>query len=207
MREVNYQKIVEKRILSLKDGEIFFLEYFIEVVPDRNTIRVILYRLVEKGLIKRLAQGIFTKPKFSQLLNRSIIPDADQIAHAIARRDKARIIYAGNMALNILGLTTQVPMKVAYYTDGYPRKITLYDSREVIFKVGSPKLFSYKHESIQLVVIGLKQIGKRRLEDFENNRIQFSLRAIDPVMYAEDRALIPDWIDKILLPMISEEDR
>ena len=205
MNAINYQKTIENSISTLKEGEIFFLENFIDVVSDRNTIRVVLFRLVKNRVITRLAHGVFTKPRFSKLLNKEIFPDADQIAHAIARRDKARIVYAGNMALNMLGLTTQIPMKVVYYTDGSPRKISLYDSREIIFKFSSLKLFSFHSEVLQLIVVGLKHVGKGHLEDISLERVKFVMRTIDPVIYAKDRALIPDWIDRILLNIIKEE--
>ena len=205
MKTKSYQKTIENSIAAFEKGEIFFLENFINKVPDRNTIRVILHRLVTDSTIVRLAQGVFTKPKFSSLLHKKILPDADQVAHAIARRDRARIVYAGNIALNMLGLSTQVPMKVVYYTDGSPRSITLYDTRVIIFKSGYPKLFSYRNSILQLVVIGMRYIGKRNLEQWQLDRVKFVIGNIDAVTYEKDRMLIPEWIDNILLHIIQEE--
>jgi len=52
-----------------------------------------------------------------------VYPGANDIAKAIARKDRAKIIPTGSMAMHLLGLSTQVPLKVVYFTDGSPRKI------------------------------------------------------------------------------------
>jgi hypothetical protein len=54
-----------------------------------------------------------------------LFPSPDKIAQAIAKRDNARILPTGNYAMNLLGLSTQVPMNVVYLTDGSPRKVNI----------------------------------------------------------------------------------
>lgn len=59
-------------------------------------------------------------------------------AKDIACRDNARIVPTGLYAMNILGLTTQIPLKAVYITDGAPRKIII-GNRVLIFKKATPK--------------------------------------------------------------------
>ena len=89
-----------------------------------ESVKKALYRLETKDKIKRLSHGIYYKPKFSKIVG-ELLPSVEEIAQAIARRDKARIIPTGVYAENILGLTTQVPMKLVFLTDGASRVVKI----------------------------------------------------------------------------------
>ncbi|MBK7227189.1 MAG: hypothetical protein IPH96_17915 [Saprospiraceae bacterium] len=45
----------------------------------------------------------------------ALLPDIEQVAKAIAEREKARIVSSGLSAIQKLGLSTQVPLKAVYY--------------------------------------------------------------------------------------------
>ena len=101
----------------------------------RKTINKALERIALSGKIIRLAKGIYCKPKMDTEFGFGIIyPSVDEVAKAIAQRDKCRIVPTGDMALNILGLSTQVPMNVVYLTDGTPRRIKIYNGRGILVK-------------------------------------------------------------------------
>src|SRR5690606_26515637 len=135
--------------------------------------------MVKKGLLHTIARGIYTKPKFSKLLNQNVLPSAEQVAIAIAERDRARLLPTGVYAQNMLGLSTQVPLKLVYLTDGSPRKITI-GNRTIQFKKTTPKNLALKGEISKLVVQALKEIGKDNVTDYE-------LEAINKLLQKEDR--------------------
>ena len=94
---------------------------------------------------------------------------------AIARRDKVRIIPTGVQALNKLGLSTQVPMKLVYLTDGGTRNIKV-GKRTISFRNTSPKNLFMKGEISSMVIQALKTIGNSKLDDSTLRKIQNILK-------------------------------
>jgi hypothetical protein len=109
---------IEQQILKLDRGSIFFPDDFVDLGTS-EAIRQSLTRLCKEGLIIRIAQGIYCYPEIEEKLGLGILqPSFEQIAEAMAKRDHARIVPTGAYALNVLGLSTQIPMNYVYLTDG-----------------------------------------------------------------------------------------
>jgi hypothetical protein len=111
---------IEIKIKNHKRGKIFFIDYF-SALGTPEAVKKSLQRLVSSGLLVRLANGIYWYPKKEKELYGVKIsgkPTLDEIARAIAKRDKARIVPTGVHALNLLNLSSQVPANVVYLTDG-----------------------------------------------------------------------------------------
>ncbi|MCI0922655.1 DUF6088 family protein [Sphingobacterium rhinopitheci] len=70
-----------------------------------------------------------------------IYPTTEELAKQIAQRDKARIAPTGIMALFLLGLTNQRPLKAVYLTDGSQREIKI-GKRSIKFKKTVPRSFA-----------------------------------------------------------------
>lgn len=190
---------VEHIINKRKTGSILFSEDFQEL-NNSGAVKVALHRLVKRGDLKRLARGIFTKPKYNELVG-DVLPTTEAIALAIAKRDKARILPTGSYAMHVLGLTTQIPLKLVYLTDGSPRKITI-GKRTIQFKKTSPKNLALKGDISKLVVQALKEIGKAQATKNEINKIQNLLKKEDRKTLKHDIALAPQWIAEIMTKAI-----
>ena len=93
-------------------------------IADQRVVGVMLGRLAKQGKIRRIARGIYDFPRkhpyFGQLS-----PPIDDVAKTISKRDKIRLLPSGAYAANLLGLSTQVPAKIVYLTDGKPRKLKI----------------------------------------------------------------------------------
>jgi hypothetical protein len=187
---------IEQKIRELKSGGIIFTEDF-QGYGSPGAVKVALHRMVKKGLLHTIARGIYTKPKFSKLLNQDVLPSAEQVATAIAERDRARLLPTGVYAQNILGLSTQVPLKLVYLTDGSPRKINI-GNRTIQFKKTTPKNLALKGEISKLVVQALKEIGKDNATDWELRKITALLQKEDVKDLKHDIALAPQWIAEIM---------
>ncbi|HAF77656.1 MAG TPA: hypothetical protein DCG42_10080 [Maribacter sp.] len=187
---------IEQKIRELKPGSIIFTEDFQEY-GSSGAVKVALHRMVKKGLLRTIARGIYTKPKFSKLLNQDVMPSAEQVATAIAERDRARLLPTGVYAQNMLGLSTQVPLKLVYLTDGSPRKINI-GNRTIQFKKTTPKNLALKGEISKLVVQALKEIGKDKATDQELRKITALLQKEDVKDLKHDIALAPQWIAEIM---------
>lgn len=194
---------VENQVLSkIKNynrGKIFFADHFLKIGSE-DAIHKALSRLEEDGELIRLAHGIYLRPKEDPQLG-ILYPSIDEVAQAIAKRDKAEIIPTGTYAMNKLGLTSQVPMNAVYLTDGSPRSIQV-GNRRIKFKRTVPKNLAVKGEISGLVIQALKEIGKDNVTEEQYNKIAELLAKEDLHTVKHDAKLAPAWIRKIMLNAI-----
>jgi hypothetical protein len=190
------QNQIENRISSQKRGTIFFPSDF-SALANVESVKKTLLRLEKRNFLVRLAHGIYLYPKRDKTLG-MLYPSVDEIAQVIAKRDKARIIPTGVQALNKLGLSAQVPMKVVYLTDGSPRSIQV-GRRSIKFKKTTPKNLSVKGEISGLVIQALREIGKDNATIEQINKITDLLKKENPKLAKYDALLAPAWIREIML--------
>lgn len=190
-----HRQIID-RIKTFSPGEIFFPDLFLDI-GSTDSIRQALSRICKGGEIVRLAKGIYYYPFIDKELG-ILYPSIERVARAISQRDRSRIIPTGLFALNRLGLSTQVPMKVIFMTDGIPRKITI-GKQTITFKQTSPKNLSMKGEITTLVIAALKEIGKENINTENIKKIKDSLKQEDEEAIIHDAHLAPEWIAKIML--------
>ena len=155
---MSYVTQIQERINKAADGAIFVGSDFVDIA-GRETIRRTLNRLVDAGMLRRIIKGVYEKPKFSMLLDEFVAPDTDAVAHAIARSYHWTIVPCGNTALNILGLSTQVPVVWCYYSDG-PYKTYEWGTTKLEFKRRTNKEITGLSYTTALVVHALKALGK-----------------------------------------------
>lgn len=183
------------RIQGRNRGVLFFPEDFVDI-GSSEAIRVGLHRLEKEKLIIRVAQGIYVRPKISKYVG-EVIPSAEDVAVAIAKRDRIRTVPTGAYALNALGLSTQVPMKIVLLTDGSPREIKV-GKRTIKFKKTSPKNLLARGKISSLVIQALREIGKDNLTETEEQKIIILLKQENPDHLQFDITLAPVWIKKIM---------
>ena len=199
---LNTENKILIKIKKAKRGTLFFTDNF-STIANTKTISKALERLVKSGEVHRVARGIYVRPVEDEYLG-IVYPDIDEIAHAIAKRDKASIIPTGSYALYKLGLTTQVPMNIVYYTDASSRKIQI-GKQSITFKKASAKNLSYIGEISKLAVLALKSIGKDKVTTEELKKIKELLRNEKPYHLQHDLKLAPHWIRKLLSENIKTE--
>lgn len=189
------EKQIEKSIKSKPIGSL--------VVPDdylsygtSDAIRKALDRLEDKQVIVRVAQGIYVRPKISKLIG-PLVPTAEEVAEAIAKRDRIRTVPTGSYALNALGLSTQVPMNIVLLTDGSPRVVKV-GKRTIKFKKTTPKNLMTKGKISRLVIQALKEIGNGNVTEEEEQKIIELLKKEDKKDFMHDLAFAPVWVKKIM---------
>lgn len=147
----------------------------------RQQIDNALSDLAEAAKIRRVARGLYDYPRFSDLLQKTLSPDIDQVAYAYARKFNWRIEVSGDSALNLLGLSTQIPAQYVYLSDG-PTKSYDVMGVQLSFKKSSLKDIGFKHRESTLIVQALKALGKDHLSDSMFNKIRDQ---IDPKIYSK----------------------
>lgn len=194
-RPVIESKVAEV-LKKLPKGSILFVDDFLDF-GNSESIKKALFRLNEKEFLIRLAHGIYLYPKKDKDLG-VLYPSAEEIAVAIAKRDRARIIPAGVQALNNLGLSTQIPLKVVFLTDGAARSIKI-GKRTITFKKTSPKNLLAKGEISGLVIQALKSVGQNKIETDMLTKLLTTLKREKKEIIMHDAKLAPAWINKILV--------
>lgn len=204
MTESTENKVIE-RIKKAKRGSVFFTDDFLRF-GSAKTISKSLERLAEKKEIIRVSRGIYTRPEINKTLGITITPSIENIARAIARRDRARIIPTGAYSLNILGLSTQIPMNAVYLTDGATRKIAI-GKRSLHFKKTATKNLASIGEISGLVIQGLKALGKDQLNEDEILKVIEILKKEKTERLRHDIKLAPEWIRTIMKAALPENQQ
>ena len=159
---------VYKKISKIKRGTLLFPEDF-HTLGSSEAIRLALHRLEKEKQIVRVAQGIYVRPLISKYLG-EVLPSAEDVANGIAKRDRIRIVPTGVYALNALGLSTQVPMKLVFLTDGAARVVKI-GKRTIKFKKTTPKNLLAKGKISSLVIQALREIKINYVTKAEEKKI------------------------------------
>lgn len=149
----------------------------------RQQIDNALSDLAEASKIRRVVRGLYDYPRFSDLLQKTLSPDIDQVANAYARKFNWRIEVSGESALNLLGLSTQIPAQYIYLSDG-PSKNYDVMGVQLTFKKSSLKDIGFKHRESTLIVQALKALGKEHLnaEVFAKIREQIAKESFSKIL-------------------------
>lgn len=189
---------LRERIEALPEDSVLFRSDFPEYHSE--FVGGTLAELTQEGLLVKLAQGIYAKPRRSRF--GLVLPSVDKIVQAIAARDNAEILPSGMTALNVLGLSTQVPMKYSYLTTGSERIIKL-ENQEIRLKRGVPKNFCYETKLIALLVQALKTLKQPNVGEEELQVIRSLIsREPDRSALAKDVDMMPVWMKRIVKPML-----
>ena len=184
-----------ENIMSENQGKIYSIHDFYNL-GTKNTIKSALYRLNEEGKITRLIDGLYTKPKFSEILNEYSYPDANAVAEKIAIKFSWTISPSGDTALNNTGLSTQVPNEYVYISDG-PYREYLYRNKKIIFKhTANRNITSYSKE-LSILIQAIKAIGKDNISDGDIQKLAYFSKNINEDLL-KDTLKLPLWIQEVL---------
>jgi predicted transcriptional regulator of viral defense system len=199
MKRLQVEHKIAEVLNTYPRGSVIFVDDFLDY-GNPESVKKALLRLQKKDILVRLAHGIYLYPKVDKELG-VLFPSTEEIGKAIARRDKARIVPTGILALNMLGLSTQVPMKIVYLTDGATRIVKI-GKRTITFKKTSPKNLLVKGNFSSLAVQALKSIGRNNVDVETIEKIKAILKNEKKENIKNDAKLSPAWINKILTNII-----
>ncbi|MCF6174483.1 MAG: DUF6088 family protein [Victivallaceae bacterium] len=161
MQSIN-DKVIS-RIYGHGKGYVFSAEAFNDIA-SRNSIDKALSQLYKQQIIRRLALGTYDYPRFNEQLGGALSPDLQEVAKVVAKKHGWRIQPSGALAANLLGLSTQVPAKTIYLTDGQS-KIMNIGNRKLIFKRVPPRELLPGSKTVILVTQALRNLGKAAAVD------------------------------------------
>jgi len=193
------------RIRGKGRGCVFSSKDFLDL-GGRNPVDKALSRLCAQGVIRRVTSGIYDFPREEEELGGRLSPDIQQVARAIARKNGVTIQPSGALAANLLGLSTQVPAKIVYLTNGKSRTVEI-NNRTLIFKRVKPREMRPGNEISILVTQALRFLGKERIEKNIINHLQQQLSDADQKKLLKDARYMEDWIWEVVRRIALKENR
>lgn len=151
-------------------GCVFSNSDFFAYAPGASIARC-LHDLKQKGTIRPLLRGVYEYPKYSKLLQEELAPDLHLAAATLARKHKWHIQPSGNAALNYWGLSTQLPTRILYFSDGPSQTYTI-DGRTLQFKHISAKESHLGDTECEMFIQAIKELGERALTEAYIGRIR-----------------------------------
>jgi predicted transcriptional regulator of viral defense system len=183
------------RIERQGSGKAFSAKDFLDIA-SRGTIDMTLSSLTRSGTIRRVGRGLYDMPKVNPALGGKLSPDIDEAARAIARRQRLKIVPEGAWAANLLGLSTQVPSKIIYLTDG-PNKEVSIGRRTIQFKHARPKALAGLEGKMALVVQAFRHLGKDGVGAREIETLRAGLSSAEKRKLVKDTRFGVDWIYEV----------
>lgn len=198
---------VDQRILSRIYGRgrgwAFTKTDFVADFGEAN-IHQALSTLAREGRIRRVCHGVYDYPRFSELLGQPMSPEVDQVAQALARKFNWRIQPSGDAALNLLGLSTQVPGRWVYLSDGPNREYQV-ATVTLVFRKSVLKDAGFRLRESGLLVHALKALGREGVDSAVIAHLRRWLpERLRGAVLADTRATT-GWVYQILKQVCSEE--
>ncbi len=192
--------IIELKINRFKPGQVFLPSDFKELGTS-TSIRKTLSRLFGSGQVERMGQGIYVIPKNDKVFGK-VLPSMEQLAETLAKKEHVKIKPSGQYALNKMGLSSQVPMKVVFLTTGNSKRIRI-GKNAIIFKSTTAKKLSMKGDITSLLFLGLEELDLQKISPTQLDRIMELLKQESPENLNYNLRLAPskvsDFVVKIFL--------
>ena len=202
MQNTEYK--VVSRIYGKKRGWVFTPTCFLDLGSQSAVLKA-LERLASRGIIRRLARGLYDYPKKHSILG-DIPPNYQEIGKAIAGKDSLRIQPSGAYAANLLGLTEQVPAKIIFLTDGANRTVNI-GNQQIILKRTTPKNMATAGRISGLVIQALRYIGKNNVDTKILKKIQNQLTFDDKQQLMRDIRYTTAWVGDIFRQLCKERSK
>lgn len=186
---------VARRVQRAALGTVFTPALFAKT-GSRAAIDKALQRLVERGVLRRLARGLYDKPRSDPLLG-PLWPSVDEVVKALSGKDRLRLQPTGAYAANLLGLSEQVPARVEFLTDGTGRTVQVGPMR-IVLKRTTPRQMAAAGRSSGLVIQALRNLGPEHIGKDRLDRLRRSLPAAERKALLNDLALAPTWMRPLL---------
>jgi len=192
------------RIRSHGRGWVFTPAHLTDL-GTRNAIASALKRFKADGIIRQLARGLYDYPVQDSMLG-TVAPSADAIARALAVRDAIRLQPSGAYAANVLGLSEQVPARIAFLTDGPARKVKI-GKREILLQHTTPRNMATAGRKSGTLIQALRYLGQDQVDEKVLATIRRQITDEDGPSLRDDLRHAPAWIADLLRPFIATSSK
>lgn len=187
---------IEAKVKQSKSDQIFLPSDFKDLGTS-TAIRKALSRLVEQRVLVRMGQGIYATAVHDKVFG-EVLPSMEEIATSLAKKEHVKIMPTGQYALNKIGLSTQVPMKMVFLTNGTKKNITIGKS-SIIFQPTTTKKLAMIGSISSLLFLGLEELDLKQLSKSEMEKIISLLKKEDEKKLKHDLKLAPAKISDFVI--------
>lgn len=205
MKRPDYLNQIRGNIERAEAGSVFVSTDFTDIT-DKKTVNMGLIRLADEGLIKKILFGVYYKPEFNELLGESVAPSPNNVAHALARNFGWTIVPCGDTALNLLGLSTQVPSQWVYVSDGAYKEYT-FDNTTIKFKRTTNKEISKVSYKTALTIQALKALGKENITEQVILRLKKILTDEEKEKMLAESKSATSWVLELIKVICKDEEK
>ncbi len=205
MKRPDYLNQIRGNIERAEAGSVFVSTDFTDIT-DKKTVNMGLIRLADEGLIKKILFGVYYKPEFSELLGETVAPSPNKVAHALARNFGWTIVPCGDTALNLLGLSTQVPSQWVYVSDGAYKEYT-FDNTTIKFKRTTNKEISKVSYKTALTIQALKALGKENITEQVILRLKKILTDEEKEKMLAESKSATSWVLELIKVICKDEEK
>lgn len=205
MNQTNITKEIKERIENLEDGSVFVSKDFSDISTS-SIIDDILSQMQDIGTIKQVIPNVFYKPIYSEFLGEYISASPNKIAKAIAKNCNWSIVPYADAALNLLGLSTQVPATYIYASDGADIEYS-YENITIQFKHTSTKDISNLTYKTALVIQALKTLGKDNIDDIIIKKLSLILSKEEKDIMLKEATNITSWVFDVIKQICNFENK
>ncbi len=192
------------RIYGSGRGSVFTTKDFADLASVK-TVHSTLERLTKTGKLRRIARGIYEYPSFSKLLGVPAGPNPDSIARAIARSHGWTILPSGNTAMNLLGLSTQVPARWEYFSDG-PTKTYKWSGGTLTFKRRANKETTILSPKTALLVQALKALGEDNVDSWTITMLRKRLSLREKKRAVREARYATSWVYEVIKQLAADDE-
>lgn len=189
---MNYKQEILNKIENFGPNKIFIANDFFDIA-GYETVRSTLNRLVGDKVIMRIMKGVYYKPKYIKLIGEFAAPSVNEVANAIARKYNWTIAPSGNTALNLLGLSTQVPAKWTYISDGRYASFS-FSNVTIEFKRRNNGDISKMSTLTAMVIQSIKEIGKDNISQKQIDYLRGKLSEKEKLELLTDSKTTSAWV-------------
>ncbi len=200
---VSIDAAIRAQISAAEKGRVFSPADFTGL-GSRTAVDKVLSRLTASGELRRIARGLYDRPRSHPVLG-ALLPSTDEIARALAGKGNLRLQPSGAYAANLLGLSEQVPLKLAYLTDGASRKVQI-GSRHITLKHTTPRNMATAGRISGLVIQALRYLKQPNIDEQILTRLRKRLSKKDKAVLLADAAFAPAWIADVMRRIARGED-
>jgi hypothetical protein len=191
-----------RRVYGHGHGWVFTPNHFKDL-GSRDAVASALKRHKRAGLIRQLGRGLYDYPKSDPQLG-ILQPSADQLARAIAGREAARLQPTGAYAANLLGLSTQVPVKITWLTDAPSRTVRV-GERQIILRRTTPRNLANAGKISGLIIQALRYLGQKHVDQQVVAQLDMMLDEQSRKQLAKSIHYAPAWIADIIRGLVDME--
>lgn len=183
-------------------GRPFMPKDFLDIA-SRGSVDMALGALTREGLVRRIRRGLYDRPRVSESLGGELSPDLHEAARALARRYQWTIVPEGAWAANVLGLSTQVPAKIVYLSDGPNKKVSV-GRRVIQFKHARPQALAAGGEKSGLAIQALRHLGREAVEESTKARLRQVLSETERRQLSKATRHGVEWIHQVAQEIAQE---